>query len=939
MATHAFTAHGADPRPGAVTPTSMTYRPMAGSPTLTNPDMILPDYDFPDSPHDRSESPLMMWNNTHIGDMQFHLPPSQNSFIAGPLTPSTPIIYGNGTMLSDIGEVTEVESVVGRGPRGLRRGSSHLSVPSDDDALLRSSPTMGLPQIKTKSQIASRERRSSIESTSTVTTQGRNAPFADFDDAVSVDDINFQGDDEESMASSYVEGTPTQEPGAARRTVRQVSGGDRFSTSSISDRAEQILANAKKRLTTMEGNLSRARSSLYYTPMSDGSTPSPPIVRPSTSLRDPTIPSSSGHSRMLSDSSFHNDMPGYPTRSASALGAAGGYRQPLTSSRSADALGSGDAGSGRRPQHHPLDISLEPLSEDEDLESPNSNYYSNLRSPTFGYVTDKEITRSVSVAQMRDLKGQMMDLKGKISSLKEQARADSMKRRSLQSLRTPSPFTHSRWDQGIIEKGGVKSPGLENGSWQAPASWNAGLAPADFGVEKTRPSYEEIAAAEAAAENDGVPGILYEPAAVNLAESEVINGAGSSQSEQTERGFVVKEEQEIKIEQKTEDTQDHKEKCVVKEECDVKAERDTKEEHDVKEEHDAQQQEVGMVEQVKEDEQLFEEATLRVAEDDWEENEKPAEAEQDEVVSVDEVTEEEQDGDYSDYESESGESLYHDTVQHAVSHEDREDAFDYEHFFLHSAMGTISQQRLGRRDSSSSFSSEDSVETTRGPVLDRQRKRRSSIDTMSSVNSFATATEGRSSRTSTLEDETKETAIETPDLSDCSDGPTTSKRTTFGGFEFPRTKHASGDFQQGHPRRTAVVHRPTHSENVTSHRPSISSFESTGTNRSFPLVNRSKINGGVLTPEGSPDLESKRPPVSIVRGVTGVYGKEASESEDEQTAAVRLLPKEDQVLVEKLVASLGRCVLGLTEVSKAGTEARMYRRRLETARRILEGLE
>ena len=44
-----------------------------------------------------------------------------------------------------------------------------------------------------------------------------------------------------------------------------------------------------------------------------------------------------------------------------------------------------------------------------------------------------------------------------------------------------------------------------------------------------------------------------------------------------------------------------------------------------------------------------------------------------------------------DYESD---AFYHDTV---VSHEDREDAFDYEHFFLHSAMGTINQQRLSRR--------------------------------------------------------------------------------------------------------------------------------------------------------------------------------------------------------------------------------------------------
>ncbi|KAH6998164.1 hypothetical protein BKA56DRAFT_664784 [Ilyonectria sp. MPI-CAGE-AT-0026] len=920
MATHSFTAHGGDARQGAVTPTSMTYRPMAGSPTLTNPDMILPDYDFPDSPEDRSQSPLMMWNNAQIGDMQFHLPPSQNSFITGPLSPSTPIIYGNGTMLSDIGEVTEVESVIGRGPR---RGS-HLSVPSDDDAVLRSSPTMGLPQIKIKAQIASRERRSSIESTSTVTTQGRNAPFADFDDAVSVDDINFQGDDEESMASSYVEGTPMQEPGVVRRPVRQVSAGDRFSTNSISDRAEQILANAKKRLTTMEGNLSRARSSLYYTPMSDGSTPSPPILRPSTSLREPTAPPSSGHSRMLSDTTFQNGPAGYPTRSASALGAAGGYRQPLTSSRSADALGAGYF--GPKPSHHPLDTSLEPLSEDEDYEDANGNYYNNLRSPTFGYATDKEITRSASVAQMRDLKGQMMDLKGKISSLREQARADSMKRRSLQSLRTPSPFTHSRWDQGFIEKGTPTSSGPET-PWQAP--WSAGLAPADFGMEKLIPSYEEIAAAEAAAENEEAVRIDYGDAVEPLAR-DAINGTSSTESEQTERGVEVKEVNEVKEEQLEEQVQQQEEQVQQQEEQVQQVQQQVQE----------PQEEVKLAEQVEEEEQLFDEDLRPTVEDDWEESEKlegEEQGEQDEPAAVDEVPlEGDQDGDFSDYESESGESLYHDTIQHPVSHEDREDAFDYEHFFLHSAMGTISQQRLGRRDSSASVSSDDSVETTRGPVMNLPR--RSSVESVSSVNSFATATEGRSSRTSTLQDETKETAIDTPDLSDSSDGPPTSKRTTFGGFEFPRSKRNSADFQPGYVRRSTVVHRPTNSENVASHRPSISSFESTGTNRSFPLVNRAKLNGGVLTPGGSPDHELKQIAESLMQDTASACGKEAGDGDD-QTAAVSLLAKEDQVLVEKLVASLGRCVLGLTEVSRASTESRMYRRRLETARRILEGLE
>jgi hypothetical protein len=52
-----------------------------------------------------------------------------------------------------------------------------------------------------------------------------------------------------------------------------------------------------------------------------------------------------------------------------------------------------------------------------------------------------------------------------------------------------------------------------------------------------------------------------------------------------------------------------------------------------------------------------------------------------------------------------------------------------------------------------------------------------------------------------------------------------------------------------------------------------------------------------------------------------------------------MLQRDDQILVERLVASLGRCVLGLTEAGRASAEGRAYRRKIETARRILEGYE
>lgn len=252
---------------------------LPASPTLTNPDMILPDYDRSDSPEASLDGPdhasLMMWKNTHNNPSGAGVGPDMhNMFVAtgmagprpygpsGPMTPTTPIIYGNGTMLSDIGEVTEVESTVGKPSPGRARSSFKRQVSprfgsSGNDTGLQSSPTINAASsIKKKSKQSLKgkqqqhERRSSIESTSTVTNGEHVAAFADFDDSVSVGDSVFQGDDEESMASSYVDGTAAMEPG--RLGVTKVDSADRlstYSTTSISRRAEEILANAKKRLT------------------------------------------------------------------------------------------------------------------------------------------------------------------------------------------------------------------------------------------------------------------------------------------------------------------------------------------------------------------------------------------------------------------------------------------------------------------------------------------------------------------------------------------------------------------------------------------------------------------------------------------------------------------------------------------------------------------
>lgn len=221
---------------------SMSYPPEPGSPTLTNPDMILPDYERADSPDDLPQS---LWNNQPTATLRNHMLPPE-SFVAGPMTPTTPIIYGNGTMLSDIGEVTEVES--NAGAAAYRRTSSRYSDQSVEEVAVRSSPIVGNSLAQRLPQKVAHERRSSIDSTSTIKSNSR-APFADFDDAVSVDDSVFQGDDEESMASSWIDDNPVQGRVAVQQPIVHQVAEETYSTNTLSQRAEQILANAKRRLT------------------------------------------------------------------------------------------------------------------------------------------------------------------------------------------------------------------------------------------------------------------------------------------------------------------------------------------------------------------------------------------------------------------------------------------------------------------------------------------------------------------------------------------------------------------------------------------------------------------------------------------------------------------------------------------------------------------
>lgn len=613
----------------------------------------------------------------------------------------------------------------------------------------------------------------------------------------------------------------------------------------------------------------------------------------------PSSPAFSNHSRKGSDNSLRIGLPikVYPQRSSSVQGVPSA-RQPLTVSKSADQLN----GQYKRASYivREAQVALEPLSEDEvsQLESQahlDTTYrHSSMTSSTFSSGTERGLARSASVTQMRDIKDQVNDLKGKISSLREQARADSLKRRSMQSLRTPSPFTYSRI-----------------GQWAGASDSTAG-SDTKSDVDPDKHSSDETAS-------------VGKDSAVNV--GEIGDDDGGSM-------YSVENVQHMGHGQ-----------------VDEQLDRDS----------EAALRADGFV-NVEDDDMFTENGDI----------------DEDELEEV------------FDSVSEGGDSLYHEAVQHQLSHEDREDAFDYEHFFLHSAMGTISQRMaMARRDSNASYTSESSIETTRGPIVENKQKRpqhsrRGSEASVSSMESFATAEEALSSRqsmdssrnTDSLDDLAEEGSTPSTPSTATMESPRTEKRATVSGIASPLYGISGRPSPEGQARREVMystIRRPMSSSAATkTHRPSVSSFDSTGTTRSFPLVNRgSKTSSstGMLTPEGgSPDQAARSMTTSLMSDTKAacheLQNGEAAKNdasahgghkhnisvhsisstasllqENGATAGMETLPRDDQFLVERTVASLGRCVLGLTESGRASVEGRMYRRRIDAARRILEGTD
>jgi hypothetical protein len=260
----------------------------------------------------------------------------------------------------------------------------------------------------------------------------------------------------------------------------------------------------------------------------------------------------------------------------------------------------------------------------------------------------------------------------------------------------------------------------------------------------------------------------------------------------------------------------------------------------------------------------------------------------------------------------SGETVYFEAEQtfSAGRHEDRLDAFDYENFFLHSAMGTYSRNQ--RRDS---ISSEGSVETTRpasplrtAEALDAElgvteadssdipssplgavHERNMSVESISSIASFQTATE------SFDEDfNYDEEGLEYDDLDAITDQVILDNSYS--------------------PTKAAIVHS----------RQSLSPRKHPGPSPLVPLPSPPTVFASSMSPV---KMMASRPSSGLLSSFIGL---------DAMDSAPDIVHR-DRALVESVVSALQRCSL---ELQRSRNERRDdWRERLTEARRILEGLE
>ncbi|KAI9928799.1 hypothetical protein MW887_002020 [Aspergillus wentii] len=711
--------------------------PIPPSPTLTNPDMILPC----DEGERESSTPSPPFNLPSLSNLQsfYAGQPMTNDFGADSNTTGTDTPIGlawslsnsnrsqrgnfprhtwtheghdSSRRLSDIGEEdASSPSYLGGFPANLQAGSPNGA------SRLAASPVLHgrMEDNEVRQAQVGNWSNSSGSTISAASESSQRDGSTGQSDQVTGHSLHMGVNDVKLSDTQGKDTTP-------RSSIVSVAGakgpGEELSSVILSTEAERILENAKKRLTLMEGNLTRARSSMRASP-SLSSSPSPSgnspslgphqpvgglyrsishtnrrgsLLRPRSTYNSAQDAANNRHSRVHSETNLHstgsNESNGL-SRSLSAMASSSSihnddksfrydpsraYLTHRSSTSSFQPVGVAIPNKDTPPDTPKglgisTDASANANSSDND--NDNETKISSMEDFNTVYPSYDPPSRTQSQLQVRDLQDQMKGLHIKISSLKVKTQEDNLRRRSLQSLRTPSPFTAANhWYSNMMEyKHSQETLNSSSGA---------------SGQRRPPGPIQEV-------ENKPEPEPEPEPEPVPELEPE---------SEPVSNGYEV-DVPAVTISSKTD------------------------EEPEVLESADFDDGQSVM-------ESLYEDA---------EEGEYDTDGSNESIdrEALNEILREPLDEDLrGSFEDFPPVPPIPDTG--ARPHEEREDAFDYEHFILHSALGNYSQSKMRRASNLSNAS----VETTRPIHEHRSAKhsRTNSTNSLSTIASFATATEG-----------------------------------------------------------------------------------------------------------------------------------------------------------------------------------------------------
>ncbi|PWY81951.1 hypothetical protein BO70DRAFT_379903 [Aspergillus heteromorphus CBS 117.55] len=624
----------------------------------------------------------------------------------------------------------------------------------------------------------------------------------------------------------------------------------------LSTEAERILENAKKRLTLMEGNLSRARTSMRASPSLSAS-PTPSVGHQQLGLGQPvgglyqsisrtdrrasthrtraTYVSSQDainnrHSRVYSESKLPSTASSLPavedlSRSVSALGSVTSpnlhhdersfrydparayltHRAAVSAMQRTQACASPPESNQRAPSDSPKGLGIST----EEPEEPEDKVY-DVEGSSRAYPTYDPPSRSQSQLQVRDLQDQMKGLHIKISSLKVKAQEDNLRRRSMQSLRTPSPLTSAdQWNHKAELKERRSNPNVHAGYGQAAQDSRF---TGDYGNRyETETGTGRYAMREQAKPSNGhAAPQAYEPEDDDDAQSV----AGTLYEDAEEGDYDVDGSFNSDIDRET-----------------------------------------------------LNEILREPLDDDF-------------------------DGTLEAFPA-APQSL------EDTPHEEREDAFDYEHFILHSALGNYTQSRM-RRESNVSTTS---VETTR-PIDHRPRRSRAnSTASVSTVATFETAIEGD-------RDEVESVLYWDRKFND-------ELRNNHVPDENGDESNGMDQEAEGTPR--ALRRQPSSQRDQGNH-----------------------YSGAELMPQRSDSATTgSTTPTSLVSSLVSTVRAAASPHPSAAAKGNMGLNDDDTRLLERLFQSLGDVCMDLQNITTSADpdpkEVRLLRRRLDAARRVLDG--